>query len=63
MAEDALPSPVGYDEGSSELHEAFKRGVYRAADGWFDMKKMDYLGVVEAEAESVEKERGVDCLT
>ncbi len=56
MAEEALPSPVGYDD-SSKLHQAFKRGVYRAADGWFDMKKMDYLG--QEDADRVEKERGV----
>jgi hypothetical protein len=57
MAEEALPAPVGYDD-SSELHEAFKRGVYRTAEGWFDMKKMEYLG--EEEADGVEIERGID---
>ena len=45
MAEEALPSPVGYHD-SSGLHEALKGGVYRTADGWFDMKRMGYLDAV-----------------
>lgn len=68
MAEEPLPSPVGYDD-PVKLNEAFKRGRYWTSEGWFDMRKMVYLDGdddaccrgdrIGAEGEQ-EKERGID---
>lgn len=59
MAEEPLPSPIGYDD-PSELNEAYKRGVYRISKGWFDMRTMTYLDDDEVGRLEKQKERGID---
>ncbi len=60
MAEEPLPSPVGYDDDPSYLNESFKRGVYRTDHGWFDLRKMRYLDDNESSRVQKEREQGID---
>jgi hypothetical protein len=59
MAEELLPSPVGYDD-PYELDEAYKRGVYRTREGWFDMRTMTQLDSHKVGWLEKEKVRGID---
>jgi hypothetical protein len=42
------------------LNEAYKRGVYSASPGWFDLRRMTYLDDDESGRIENQKERGID---
>jgi hypothetical protein len=58
-AEEPPPSPVCC-EHPSELDEGYKRGVYRASEGWFDLRRMTYLDDEEVGRTENPKGRGID---
>jgi hypothetical protein len=59
MAEEPLPSPVCYGD-HSELNEGYKRGVHRAGEGWFELRRMIYLDDDEVGRIENPKVRGID---
>jgi hypothetical protein len=61
--EEPLPSPFGC-EVPSELDEGYKGGVYRASEGWSDLRRMTYLDDEEAGRTENPKGQGIDaCLS
>ena len=59
MAEQPLPSPIGYAD-PVDLDEAFKNGVYRTNRGWFDLRTMAFLDDNEFGGVVKDRERGTD---